>query len=351
MLKENDAIRKLLNVDVWHKAGYTGKGTTLVILDSSKGKPRKGMECYYTDVFGTATESGHSSNVGQIAHEFAFEGKILYFDNTRNQDAVFLVVEKLAIEGKVDVINVSLAGLYGAETPNYLRYKELCEKYNITMVCAVGNDYYENRISYPAAYDFTIAVGSASAKTLKVSSFSNKGMEIDIASPSGVSIINSEGVIWQPSGTSYTSPITAALLLIYNQYLKENGLVTLKPEESRKLLRENSRDIEEEGFDIKTGHGLSCLPATIPVIAPEVVGPEKEAAPPTEAKKLFRVLSKPYLDQDEAQAKADELKAKGIATYLVHSLQFGAFGVEQNAGNQQKKLLEEEDVVTYVAQY
>ena len=43
MLKENDEIRKEVNADIWHKAGFTGKGVTIALIDDG-GKPRDYMK-------------------------------------------------------------------------------------------------------------------------------------------------------------------------------------------------------------------------------------------------------------------------------------------------------------------
>jgi len=268
MLKQNDAVRKLLNVDKWHKAGYTGKNKVAVILDGAKGKPRKGMESYYTDVFGTATESGHGTNVGQTIHEIAPDAKILYFDNTRNKDAVFNKVEELAKQGKANIINVSMAGISGMTAPDYLRYQALCEKYGIVMVCGAGNDGYTDHVSYPARYDFTIAIGSTDKTGTKVDGFSNKGPKLTAVCPDYVAIVNDEGKIWIPSGTSYATPVSVGELLCYSDW---KG--TLNTEETLDLIKSSSRDIYELGRDDTSGHGLFCLPATIPVVDPVPIIP------------------------------------------------------------------------------
>ena len=33
ILKENNEPRKEVNLDTWHKAGYTGKGVNVLVLD------------------------------------------------------------------------------------------------------------------------------------------------------------------------------------------------------------------------------------------------------------------------------------------------------------------------------
>lgn len=258
LLKENDAIRKLLRVDIWHRAGYTGKGIKGVILDSAKGKPRKGTEAYLIDVFGTAKESGHGSNAAQVAHEMAPDGLFYYLDNTRNKDAVFNWVRQHAHE--ISFINVSLAGLNGMSTDDYLRYESL----NIPMFCASGNDGFTDHISYPARYSFAIAIGATNSKGTSVDSYSNKGPNLDGVATSHVSIRNSNGEVWAPSGTSFASPTVFGLFFLYEQRRRECGLPKITPAEVMQLIEEQAKDMYAVGRDDISGYGLIRLPEIIP---------------------------------------------------------------------------------------
>ncbi|EGW39090.1 S8 family serine peptidase [Desulfosporosinus sp. OT] len=257
MLKENNEVRKLTGVDVWHNKGYTGKGVTIVLLDN-EGMARNNMKAYYTDVLGDQTEIGHASNVGQVAHEFAPDAKVLMLDNTRNKDNVFEWIK--AHKDEIDLINVSLAGLYGKETPDYLRYEEL----GIPLICASGNDDYEDKISYPAAYPFTIAIGAATRKGDSVAGYSNEGAMLDAVAPSGIYVQRDDGYTWSVDGTSFAAPTACGMLACYIQWRKEHGLARLPPEEARTFIRENCKDIEDKGFDKASGYGLFCLPETLP---------------------------------------------------------------------------------------
>lgn len=259
MLKENDSIRKLLHVDVWHKAGYTGKNMAGVILDGPDGKPRKNMP-YYTDVFGKATNSGHATNVAQNIHEIAPDTKLLYFDNTRNKDAVFEWVK--AHKDEIDFINVSMAGLKGMTADDYLRYEAL----GIPMICASGNDGYKDHISYPARYHFTIAIGATNIAGDDVDSYSNGGPMLNAVCVSHIAILNDDGKVWRPSGTSHASPTATGLLFVYGDWRKVNGLPKPTPTEIFKFVESNCIDIEDEGFDYASGYGLFCLPETIPTV-------------------------------------------------------------------------------------
>jgi hypothetical protein len=272
MLTQNGPILKLLNVDIWHKAGYTGKNKTAVILDGPDGLARKGMSDYYTDVFGTSKKAGHGTNAAQTIHEIAPDSKVLYFDNTRNKDAVFAKVEELAKQGKVNIVSISQAGLIGMATPDYLRYQTLRDKYGVIVVCSAGNDGYIDHLSYPAEYDFTIAIGSTDVTGTKTDSFSNKGPRLNAVCPDHVYILNSEDKAWEPSGTSFAGPVAVGLLLCYSDWKGD-----LNTAEALDLIATSSVDMYTPKRDDKSGMGLFCLPKTIPVaqITPPIVVPEE----------------------------------------------------------------------------
>lgn len=256
MLKQNDEARREVNAEVWHAAGYTGKGVTIVLLDGT-GIARDNMKSYYTDVLGHQKEIGHATNVGTVAHEFAPDAKILMFSNTHDRGEAFEWIREH--KNEIDLINVSLAGLGGMPTPEYLHYEAL----GIPLICASGNDDYEDRISYPAAYPFTIAVGAWSWKQDVVEGFSNEGPALDCVAPDNIYMQRDDGYTWSVSGTSFASPAAAGMLACYLQYRKENGLPKLTPEEIRSFIHKNCTHSERR--DTASGYGLFCLPKTIPV--------------------------------------------------------------------------------------
>ena len=278
MLTQNDPARKLLRVKAWHDAGYKGAGN-VVILDGNDGKPRPVFQPYLTDVMGTATESGHASNVAQVIHEFAPDAHIYYLDNTRNKDAVFEWVKANKDRLKVRFINVSLAGLRGWKTDGYLRYQDL----GITLVCGAGNDDSEDWISYPARYDGPtfIAVGAASRSGTGIAGYSNEGEGLDVVVPSGVYIQREDGYIWSVHGTSFAAPTVTALLQVYAGWRESVGLPDLTVAEVEAFARREAMDIMAPGYDTASGFGLFRLPAAIPTVPVVPVPTPPPAVEPT----------------------------------------------------------------------
>lgn len=262
---------ELSNVTKWHSAGYTGKGVTIVIIDSA-GKPRDYMRDYYVDIFEDQTESGHGANVGYVAHLYAPDARIIFLDKRyRDRNYDWLADNK----DKVDLINFSQAGVGGISTPEYDKYKTL----NIPMICGAGNDYFENKISAPARYDWTIAIGAyhwrqEGAFRNQVPAYSNKGAELDAVAFAEYYMYDN-GRSWLVDGTSYAAPTASGLLACYIQYAKERDL-SVDTESLRKFIHENCIDIYEKGFDTISGHGLFVLPESIP----KIEKPKKEENKP-----------------------------------------------------------------------
>jgi len=262
LLPQNDEVRELLRVDTWHKAGHRGAGN-IVILDGDAGKPRKGLQPYLTDVLGEATESGHASNVAQVIHEFAPDAHIYYFNNKtgRTKDAAFEWVKANKDRLKLRFVNVSLAGLHGMTTPDFLRYQEL----GVTLICAAGNDDSETWISYPARYDGPcfIAVGSSMKDGKRIAGYSNEGPGLDVVVPSGVSVQREDGYIFTIHGTSFAAPTATALMQVYTRRREELGLPDLTTAEVEAFIQGAALDILSPGYDTASGYGLFRMPAEI----------------------------------------------------------------------------------------
>ena len=62
------------------------------------------------------------------------------------------------------------------------------------------------------------------------------------------------------SGTSHCAPVFAGMVGLVQQFFLENAGRVLKPIEMERFVADNLLDVDIEGFDIRTGHGLFRLP-------------------------------------------------------------------------------------------
>jgi subtilisin family serine protease len=123
----------------------------------------------------------------------------------------------------------------------------------VIVVAASGNS--GGAVSYPAAYDHAIAVGSVNSSRQK-SSFSSYGTQLDLMAP-GESVIGTlcscgayHGGYGIGSGTSFSAPHVAGVvaLLISAGITDKNTIVS--------RLKSTATDIGAAGFDTLTGWGI-----------------------------------------------------------------------------------------------
>lgn len=120
----------------------------------------------------------------------------------------------------------------------------------VVMVCAAGND--GGKVSFPAAYEQTIAVGAV-GRHGGICEFSCRGREIDVAAP-GEEITSCwlGGGYATLSGTSMAAPFVAGVLaLAWTQMPSPRD-----GSKARAVLKNTSVDAGEPGHDIVYGWGL-----------------------------------------------------------------------------------------------
>ena len=266
MFKENDPIRKVVNIQKWHEAGYTGKGIHVVVLDS-KATANKHMP-YASSPLIKEHVSGHGTNVAQCVHEFAPGVKITLI-HTSKEGREWIKENAHTI----DLINISMS----ADIVTAEHSFAFLADYDIPVVCATGNQS-RDKLPYPAAYPWTIAVNAYnwSGKGVNandVLSYGNSGKEIDCVAPTNIQVKNNKGEFFTFNGTSAATPVVTGMLACYAQYLKENGS-KLTRDKAKQFIHNNCIDIREKGFDYKSGHGLFYMPE-IPKITP----PSKPVTP------------------------------------------------------------------------
>ncbi|WP_379127855.1 S8 family serine peptidase [Paenibacillus sp. sgz500958] len=154
---------------------------------------------------------------------------------------------KYAIENHADIILLSLGQQKDSEEMR--RVFEVSEAKGVVVIAAAGNS--GNEIEYPAAYPTVVSVGSIK-RNKEVEDYSNKGNEIDFVSLGTLQTFQTGGQIAEVSGTSIAAPqvamIAAAVL--------SSSTIPLKPYKVREILRQNTEDVDQKGFDFSSGYGF-----------------------------------------------------------------------------------------------
>lgn len=252
----------------WQKT--RGKGVRVAVLDT--GAPDHpdllpaivAAKDFTGSRFGALDRQGHSSHccgilgardnqigtVGVAPECSILCGKVLGDSGSGSGESVANGI-LWAIEQKADVISMSL----GSQSPDNLIHSAIQKAVaaGITVVVAAGNDGpYPNSVDYPGRWPEVISVGSINSQG-RVSSFSSRGPEVDIAAPGeGITSTYLNGQIAKLSGTSMSTPLVAGVVAL----LLAASAQKPTPEQVYDLLKDTALDIEDVGFDVASGWGL-----------------------------------------------------------------------------------------------
>lgn len=178
---------------------------------------------------------GHGTAVASIIYQTAPEADLMiakFYDSTSmagvspSRWTAYLMAAGIiwAVENGAEIINLSAA--LPMDIPIIRKAVRHCWNRNVVLITAVGNEFGEpeERLYYPAAYPWTIAVAGASKskENWKIWEYSGKGDYIDIAAPAENLIAAAPTYLDKPSslvkieGNSYAaalvSGVTALLL-------------------------------------------------------------------------------------------------------------------------------------------
>ncbi len=174
-----------------------------------------------------------------------------------------------ATDQGVDVINISLGG----DVPDPF-LEDACKyayDHGVVVVAAAGND--SGAVLYPAAYDAYVLAVASSDFNDAISSFSNRGPEVDVAAPG--EWILAPGPLWYfrptdppylfASGTSAAAPHVAGLAALIRSAKPD-----LTPDDIMKIIRYTADDINRAtapGRDDRAGYGrINMERALVPYV-------------------------------------------------------------------------------------
>ncbi|MBL3649297.1 serine protease Isp [Bacillus sp. RHFS10] len=243
-----DGIKVIKAPEIWAK-GVKGKNVKIAVLDTGcdishpdlKNQVIGGKN--FTDDDGGKEDvisdyNGHGTHVaGTIAANDSNGGiagvapeasllivKVLGGANGSGQYEWIINGINYAVEQKADIISMSLGG--PNDVPELEEAVKNAVKNGVLVVCAAGNEGDGNErteeLSYPAAYNEVIAVGSVSVAR-ELSEFSNANKEIDLVAP-GENIVSTlpNKKYGKLTGTSMAAPHVSGALALIKSYEEES---------------------------------------------------------------------------------------------------------------------------------
>lgn len=258
----------ILDIPRIHKEfGLTGKGVKVAVLDTA-------CDVEHEDLKGAVIEAYNTTNEPYPTNKSAFNGHSIAVSSLigarRNNLGILSVAPdceiiaikclmesgsgtmiditeaiNLAVDRGAHIINLSLGG--ASSTPALQAAVKRAASRGVYVICAAGNSGGNNTVGYPGKYEEAYAVAAINSQK-RVSAFSSRGLEVDIAAP-GERVLtcfknNGYATI---SGTSFASPIVSGCFALF----KQGGIKA-----DWQMLKDTAIDIEEPGHDVKAGHGL-----------------------------------------------------------------------------------------------
>lgn len=277
----------LSGITRWHELGYTGKGIRIANLEGTNpslwffnGKIK--------DPFGNVSSVGrnyHGHQTADILHQVAPEADIYILSNSgrygsKTAEGKFIEESIPFMETeKIHLVNASLGGVDNPALNNRIKQ---AQSHGVTFVTSAGNKAEKGAGGY-ARSGIWIAVGAVhlSGKgEILHAGYSSIDEEVDFVQFSNLYVHDArpgyEDRVFPVQGTSFSSPMLCGMLALVQQFFLERAGRTLYQDELYKFMQDNSIDLETEGHDHKTGHGLFVLPEPESIDVWKYVGKEDE---------------------------------------------------------------------------
>lgn len=246
-----------------HKMGYTGKGQTIVVIDSGVSQHHDAIKPNLVDGYCSSQvacqnlwqQSGINAGSSRMLPGFSFtdeHGSLVsaiaagksnqYFpggvaidaniisinNNNGNHEGLLLALDWIySIRNKYNVAAVvasfGFAGPGDRNNPDSCpilpdmssRLKKLYDA-NIAFVAASGNGGAYSNVSYPACSPYSVAVGAVDSSG-RITDYSDIGKEITVLAPAEVLGANEYNGYWIGGGTSSSTPVVAGAVAILKQ--------------------------------------------------------------------------------------------------------------------------------------
>lgn len=248
---EKEEAFELLGINKFHQAGYTGSRVK-IMSDEKIIKNYYKTEAWQKVISpkGYANEGKwHGSAVMSILIDICPDADFIAFpmDMKGTVKKYESKCVDYILENNVHLFTTSSVGSSCSATKE--KAMQDCIDKGCTFFAAAGNEG-QNGMLGEGKSDKYLAIGALEPNTkLKWASYSSVGEELDYVS-----------VGFYGFGTSYTTPTFCAMCgLVQDFFIHKTGRA-LKRLELIDFINDNLIDVEEEGFDTKTGHGLFILP-------------------------------------------------------------------------------------------
>jgi subtilisin family serine protease len=251
----------LLQVDHAHKRGVLGDNINVAVVDS--GIEKTGIAKDFEDLEDPANSTvidanGHGTAMTSIIHDMAPNANVTAIrisDGLPRMWKLMLGVSSASFGHAADIINISLGmdsipttcrkcGLSSPGLSNNLEYflqgiskKSVGPRSAPLLVASTGNGHTSD-FTYPANWDFTVAVGSVDSNLLRssFSNYGNPGHPAFIVMPGGEEDPNQKPTEWIGKGSGGecygTSPATAYASGMFALYFSDSRY----PQKDRKQL-------------------------------------------------------------------------------------------------------------------
>ena len=211
-----------LGITKFHEAGYTGQDITIT--------SREG------------TQSTHGFKVAEILSIVAPDSqKLLHINYTKLPET--------------DIYTTSMFSASDGYAKNYEKAKKLNDK-NVFLCCAVGN-YSNERQTELSKFSWWNAIGACTLNNNIPQRIYYSSVTPDLDFMSITNFNTSKGMF---TGTSCATPVFAGMCALVQSFFKINCGRKLTNKELLAFIRDNLQDLDQEGFDEKTGNGLFILP-------------------------------------------------------------------------------------------
>ena len=252
-------------------ADTKGRGITVAVIDTGlwkhKDLPDPAFAVNYSRSGSVYDANGHGTHVaGTIGARLDGVGVVGYAPECNigcvkalgdDGSGTSLAIERgihYAAEMGADIINMSLGGAFDQGIANACL--EVIQQ-GIFVICAAGNEG-THGVGYPGALKETLAIASYN-KDGKISSFSSRGPEVDVAFP-GEDILSTwpNDAFRRISGTSMATPAACGLTALMLAYHRDHPQVS--PIKTNNQLRAHwqahAKDAGDPGKDNAFGWGI-----------------------------------------------------------------------------------------------